>query len=32
MIERIWMFAIVAGAALSPFDSWLLLRGLRTLR
>src|SRR5262249_26205775 len=30
MIERIWMFAIVAGAALSPFDSWLLLRGLRT--
>jgi methionine-gamma-lyase len=31
MIERIWMFAIVAGAALSPFDSWLLLRGLRTL-
>ena len=30
-IERAWKFSIVAGAALSPFDSWLLLRGLRTL-
>jgi methionine-gamma-lyase len=31
MIERTWRFALVAGATLSPFDSWLLLRGLRTL-
>jgi methionine-gamma-lyase len=30
-IERAWKFAIIAGATLSPFDSWLLLRGLRTL-
>jgi methionine-gamma-lyase len=30
-IESIWRFALVAGAALSPFDGWLLLRGLRTL-
>jgi len=30
-IERAWKFAIVAGATLSPFDGWLLLRGLRTL-
>jgi len=30
-IERAWRFHIVAGAILSPFDSWLLLRGLRTL-
>ena len=30
-IERAWRFSIVAGAVLSPFDSWLLLRGLRTL-
>ncbi len=30
-IERIWKFAIVSGATLSPFDGWLLLRGLRTL-
>lgn len=30
-IERAWKFAIVAGATLSPFDAWLLLRGLRTL-
>jgi methionine-gamma-lyase len=30
-VERIWKFALVAGATLSPFDSWLLLRGLRTL-
>jgi methionine-gamma-lyase len=29
--ERVWRFALVAGAALSPFDGWLLLRGLRTL-
>jgi methionine-gamma-lyase len=31
LIERAWKFGIVAGASLSPFDSWLLLRGLRTL-
>lgn len=31
LIERVWRFALVAGAALSPFDAWLLLRGLRTL-
>jgi cystathionine beta-lyase/cystathionine gamma-synthase len=30
-IERAWRFLIVAGAVLSPFDAWLLLRGLRTL-
>ncbi|HKR58414.1 MAG TPA: aminotransferase class I/II-fold pyridoxal phosphate-dependent enzyme, partial [Pyrinomonadaceae bacterium] len=30
-IERAWRFHILTGAALSPFDSWLLLRGLRTL-
>jgi methionine-gamma-lyase len=30
-VERVWKFALVAGATLSPFDSWLLLRGLRTL-
>jgi cystathionine beta-lyase/cystathionine gamma-synthase len=30
-IERTWTFAIVAGATLSPFDGWLMLRGLRTL-
>jgi len=31
LLERVWRFALVAGAALSPFDAWLLLRGLRTL-
>jgi len=30
-VEGVWKFALVAGAALSPFDAWLLLRGLRTL-
>jgi cystathionine beta-lyase/cystathionine gamma-synthase len=30
-IEQAWRFHIVMGAALSPFDAWLLLRGLRTL-
>lgn len=30
-IERAWKFSLVAGATLSPFDGWLLLRGLRTL-
>lgn len=31
LVEKIWKFAIVSGATLSPFDGWLLLRGLRTL-
>ena len=31
IVSRAWKFAIVAGATLSPFDGWLLLRGLRTL-
>jgi methionine-gamma-lyase len=31
LLEKIWETGIVLGAALSPFDSWLLLRGLRTL-
>jgi cystathionine beta-lyase/cystathionine gamma-synthase len=30
-ITRAWKFSLVAGAVLSPFDGWLLLRGLRTL-
>jgi methionine-gamma-lyase len=30
-VERIWRLALVSGAVLSPFDAWLLLRGLRTL-
>jgi cystathionine beta-lyase/cystathionine gamma-synthase len=30
-IEKAWHFRVVSGAALSAFDSWLLLRGLRTL-
>lgn len=30
-IERAWKFFLVTGAVLSPFDAWLLLRGLRTL-
>lgn len=30
-IERMWNLHIVLGAALSPFDGWLLLRSLRTL-
>ncbi len=31
LVERVWKFALVAGATLSPFDGWLMLRGLRTL-
>jgi len=31
LVEKVWRFALVAGATLSPFDGWLLLRGLRTL-
>ncbi|HYP00199.1 MAG TPA: aminotransferase class I/II-fold pyridoxal phosphate-dependent enzyme [Pyrinomonadaceae bacterium] len=30
-VEKAWKFGLVAGAVLSPFDGWLLLRGLRTL-
>jgi methionine-gamma-lyase len=30
-IERLWDTAQTAGAVLSPFNAWLLLRGLRTL-
>ncbi len=32
MIERVWRTSLTIGAALNAFDSWLLLRGLRTLR
>ncbi|QQS45270.1 MAG: aminotransferase class I/II-fold pyridoxal phosphate-dependent enzyme [Acidobacteriota bacterium] len=31
LIEKVWKFALISGATLSPFDGWLLLRGLRTL-
>jgi cystathionine beta-lyase/cystathionine gamma-synthase len=30
-VQRAWRFSLVAGATMSPFDAWLLLRGLRTL-
>src|SRR5947209_556502 len=30
-IEQAWNFSVVGGTALSPFDAWLLLRGMRTL-
>jgi len=30
-VERVWKTSLVLGAALGPFDGWLLLRGLRTL-
>ncbi|HJU53884.1 MAG TPA: aminotransferase class I/II-fold pyridoxal phosphate-dependent enzyme, partial [Pyrinomonadaceae bacterium] len=30
-IERAWRFNVMMGAVLSPFDAWLILRGLRTL-
>ncbi len=30
-IEKAWRRSLVLGASLSPFDSWLLLRGLKTL-
>jgi methionine-gamma-lyase len=30
-VNRAWSFSLLAGAILSPFDGWLLLRGLRTL-
>lgn len=31
LIDRIWNTSIVTGASGSPFDAWLMLRGLRTL-
>ncbi len=31
LAERAWRFSLLAGAVMSPFDAWLLLRGLRTL-
>ena len=31
LIERVWNHHLIAGAVLSPFDGWLLLRSLRTL-
>ncbi|MCZ7566130.1 MAG: aminotransferase class I/II-fold pyridoxal phosphate-dependent enzyme [Burkholderiales bacterium] len=31
LVERVWETAIVLGACASPFNAWLLLRGLRTL-
>ena len=30
-LENAWEFLIISGAILSPFDSWLLQRGLKTL-
>jgi methionine-gamma-lyase len=30
-IEQVWHFTLIGGSILSPFDGWLLLRGLRTL-
>lgn len=30
-IERVWKRSLMLGGSLSPFDSWLLLRGLKTL-
>jgi methionine-gamma-lyase len=31
LVDRIWSLRILLGTALSPFEAWLLLRGLRTL-
>jgi methionine-gamma-lyase len=31
LIERIWDTSLMTGTVLSPFNAWLLLRGLRTL-
>ena len=31
MIDSIWQTGIILGASSSPFDAWLLLRGMRTL-
>ena len=32
LLERIWQTTLVLGATASPFDAWLLTRGLRTLQ
>ncbi len=32
MVNRMWHYSIVFGATLGPFDSWLILRGIRTLK
>ena len=29
--ERLWRIAMASGGVLSPFDSWLMLRGIKTL-
>lgn len=31
LIQRIWKTSLIVGGTLSPFDAWLLLRGMRTL-
>ncbi len=31
LIERLWNLQVVLGAAIAPFNAWLILRGLRTL-
>ena len=31
LIAKVWKRSLLLGASLSPFDSWLLLRGLKTL-
>jgi len=31
IIAKVWKRSLLLGASLSPFDSWLLLRGLKTL-
>ncbi len=31
-IQQVWRRSLVLGASLSPFDSWLLVRGLKTLK
>lgn len=30
-LADVWEFSLIAGSILSPFDGWLLLRGLKTL-
>jgi methionine-gamma-lyase len=30
LVQKIWETHVIVGAALGPFDAWLLLRGLRT--
>lgn len=32
LIARAWKRTLMLGASLSPFDSWLLLRGIKTLK